>query len=235
MTCAQVEDELTPLLQRLRVGRPDKLAALKTVVDACAKQMVEGTLNPSAGAHRLWLWAHEVYDRRELFDELAIFVGLASEWDDHEDYRAEYEVQMVEEATKLLAAGGLRLSQTMNRDDAVTRLLEVLPEFRPCYEDSDAIPVHLGDELLIHVLMGDLARFYMAHGVDNPELAARYWRVVEELATQGDQAVQNAVHVSLIEWFAWGAADEQAALRDATALQGPETKALVAYFLVPPE
>ncbi len=75
----------------------------------------------------------------------------------------------------------------------------------------------------------------MAHGVDNPELAARYWHVVEEVATQGDQAVQNAVHVSLIEWFAYGDADEQAALRDAAALQGPETKALVAYFLVPRE
>jgi hypothetical protein len=108
-TRREVEDELTPLLARLRVTRPARLAALKTVADACARRMVDGTISPSEGAHRLWLWADEVYGQRELF-ELAIFVGLASEWDDHERYRAEYETEMIEGATKLLAAGGLRVS-----------------------------------------------------------------------------------------------------------------------------
>jgi hypothetical protein len=109
-TRREVEDELTPLLQRLRVARPDRLGALKTVVDSCAKRMVEGTLSPSAGAHRLWLWATEVDHGGELFGQLAVFVGLASVWEDQKDSRAAYEVEMVEEARKLVAAGGLRLS-----------------------------------------------------------------------------------------------------------------------------
>jgi hypothetical protein len=88
----------------------------------------------------------------------------------------------------------------MTREQAVQRLLEELPEFSPFYEESDGRPTEAGDELLIHVVMGDLARFYMERAAHDPELAARYWRVVEELATEGDQAVENAVHVSLIEW-----------------------------------
>jgi hypothetical protein len=39
--------------------------------------------------------------------------------------------------------------------------------------------------------------------------------------------------VSLIEWFAWGDEREQAALVDAGALQGPQTKAIRAYYLLP--
>jgi hypothetical protein len=121
----------------------------------------------------------------------------------------------------------------MTREQAVHRLLDELPEFSPFYEESDGRPTEAGDELLIHVVMGDLARFYMERGAHDPELAARYWRVVEELATEGDQAVENAVHVSLIEWFAWGEEREQAALVNAGALQGPKTKAIRAYYLLP--
>jgi hypothetical protein len=108
-TRREVEDELMPLLPRLHVERPSERAALKTVVDACAKRMVDGTVSPSSGARRLWLWANDVFDEREQFEQLSIFVGLASEWDDHEEYRAQYEVEMVDEAAKLLRAGGLRL------------------------------------------------------------------------------------------------------------------------------
>src|SRR5262245_46078969 len=50
---------------------------------------------------------------------------------------------------------------------------------------------------------GDLGRFYMARALDDPELAGRYWSVVEELAANGDQVVESAVHTSLIERFAW--------------------------------
>ena len=122
---------------------------------------------------------------------------------------------------------------SVTREEAVRRLLDVLPEFRPYCDNSDGRPTAPGDELLIHVVMGDLARFYMAHGVDDPDVAARFWRVVEELAAHGDQAVENAVHVSLIEWFAWGDDTEQAALVSAGALQGPKTKAIRAYYLLP--
>ena len=61
----------------------------------------------------------------------------------------------------------------------------------------------------------------------------RFWALVEELATEGDQAVENAVWVSLIEWFAWGSTKEKAALVDAGDLQGPQTKAITAHYLHP--
>jgi hypothetical protein len=121
----------------------------------------------------------------------------------------------------------------VTREEAVQRLLDVLPEFRPYYDDSDGRPAEPGDELLLHVVMGDLARFYMARGLDNAGLAARFWRVVEELAADGDQAVENAVHVSLIEWFAWGDDSEKEALLNAGRLQGPMTKAIRAAYLLP--
>jgi hypothetical protein len=106
---AEVEDELMALLRRLRVARPTRSAAIKTVVDACARRMVEGDVSPSAGAHRIWLWANECYDDADVFKQLAIFVGLASEWDDDEDHRSAYETDMLEEARALLDAGGLRI------------------------------------------------------------------------------------------------------------------------------
>ena len=48
------------------------------------------------------------------------------------------------------------------------------------------------NKLLIHVVMGDLARFYMAEANDvHTDVSARFWRVVEELAADGDQAVES--------------------------------------------
>lgn len=47
--------------------------------------------------------------------------------------------------------------------------------------------------------MGDLGRFYMASALHDPHVQERFWEVIEELAAHGDQSVENAVHVSLIE------------------------------------
>ena len=121
----------------------------------------------------------------------------------------------------------------MTPDEAVQRLLDELPEFRADYESSDGRPTEAGDQLLIHAVMEDLARFYMQHGVRDRDLAVRFWGLVEELATEGDHAVENAVWVSLIEWFAWGSKKEKAALVDAGDLQGPQTKAISAHYLSP--
>ncbi len=118
----------------------------------------------------------------------------------------------------------------MNREAAVAHLLQALPEFVSYYEDSLAAPTEPGDQLLIHVVMGDLARFYMENAINDQELARRYWSVVEDLAANGDQAVENAVHVSLIEWFAWGDEDEKAALLAASGLHGPATRRIVAFY-----
>ena len=69
--------------------------------------------------------------------------------------------------------------------------------------------------------MGELARFSLEQGLaEQPDLAERYWAVVEELAAHGDEYIQDAVSASLIEYFAWGTEDEQAALRNAERLHG---------------
>jgi hypothetical protein len=57
--------------------------------------------------------------------------------------------------------------------------------------------------------------------------------VVEELAAHGDPDVENAVWVSLIESFAWGDDEEKSALVTAGPRQGPKTKAIRAYYLLP--
>jgi hypothetical protein len=105
----EVEDELSALLRRLGMGRPGPRRALKTVVDACAQRMVDGRVSPVAGARTLWSWAMEFHREDHVFEQLAIFVGLASEWDDDEPRRAAYEADMLEEARALLDAGGLRV------------------------------------------------------------------------------------------------------------------------------
>jgi hypothetical protein len=111
------------------------------------------------------------------------------------------------------------------------RLLAVVPEFTADYEDSVGHPSYDADgDLLVHVVMGDLGRFYMANARHDQELAGRFWRVIDELASHGDEGVENAVHVSLIEWFAWGAEDEQAALVEAEPLQGHATWSMVQAY-----
>lgn len=99
----------------------------------------------------------------------------------------------------------------MDEAEALRYLVERLPEFGPVADEH----VQDNDGLLLHVLMGDLARFYMERARLDPELASRYWATVEVLAGQGDERVENAVATSLIEWFAWGDATDREALQAA--------------------
>jgi hypothetical protein len=120
--------------------------------------------------------------------------------------------------------GGERL----DGEAAVELLRQRLPEFGPAIEE------HRQDnfgELLLHVLMGDLARFYMSQALDNPESQRRFWMVVDRLAALGDDAVQNAIGVSLIEWFAWGNDRERATLIAAKPLMSSLVRAITDEFL----
>lgn len=56
------------------------------------------------------------------------------------------------------------------REKAVDLLLDQLPEFAPYCRDSDRRPTEPRDELLIHVVMGALARFYMKTPLATPDL-----------------------------------------------------------------
>ena len=112
----------------------------------------------------------------------------------------------------------------MDAEAATRQLAERLPEFAPAIDEHR----QTYDELLFHLLMGDLARFYMDQGRTDAVLARRYWMTIERLAMEGDDFVTNALGVSLIEWFAWGNENEKAALRDAMPWFGPELRAIAA-------
>src|SRR6202012_2960231 len=63
----------------------------------------------------------------------------------------------------------------VNAAEAVANLESKLPEFAPYVAE------HLRDydELLLHILMGDLARFYMDRGIHDPDVRPRYWEAGE--------------------------------------------------------
>jgi hypothetical protein len=104
-----IESELTALLRRLGRSRPTPEEAIKTVADAVALAIVEGRVEPAVGAHRLSNLANLAeFGDSPLWKQLSIHVGLASEWDDHEHRRSEYDVDIVDAARALLHAGGLQ-------------------------------------------------------------------------------------------------------------------------------
>lgn len=111
---------------------------------------------------------------------------------------------------------------------AVTLLRRELPEFAPSIDE------HLEDnfgELLFHLVMGDLARFYVSHALEDPELRQRFWNVVDRLAMRGGKYVENAVGVSLVEWFAWGNDRERSMLIEAMPLMSGRVRAVADEFL----
>jgi hypothetical protein len=70
------------------------------VAKRLARQILDGSLDPATGARRIW-W--DVVARLPaLHGQLSPFVGLASEWEDHPDYRAEYELDILNAARQLL-------------------------------------------------------------------------------------------------------------------------------------
>lgn len=113
---------------------------------------------------------------------------------------------------------------SIDPEQAIAYLLERLPD----YEEFLTFPDEAAQ--LLNPSMGDLGRYYMARVRADPDLAEAYWSAVERLASEGDSAVVNAVHASLIEWFAFGDADEKAALFDAAPMQGPATQAIVIQY-----
>jgi hypothetical protein len=72
-----------------------------------ARRIVERTMTPYEGARRIWMDAandafpHEA--KNDVWDQLSVFVGLASQWEDDTRRRRESEREIVERAVELLA------------------------------------------------------------------------------------------------------------------------------------
>ncbi len=111
-TRADVEDEMSALLRDLRRRRLSELEALKTLVDDCATRIVDGDVEPVAGASRIWsLWGYtaDPDDRPELWTDFRPFIGLVSECENPGPHVAKYAADIVEEARALLRRGGLNI------------------------------------------------------------------------------------------------------------------------------
>jgi hypothetical protein len=111
---------------------------------------------------------------------------------------------------------------------AIELLRQRLPEF------ATEIDEHLEfteGEPLFRLLMGDLARFYVREATGDQELKRRYWMTVDWLTTRGDDLVQNAIAVSLVEWFARGESSERTMLVDAKSLMSPTVQSIADEFL----
>jgi len=85
-------------LEQLGMELPDAESAHWLLARRTAAEIVAGRIRPGRGASELWL----TYQRVQDSGDLRIFVGLASELDDHPEDTARIEAQIVEEAKALL-------------------------------------------------------------------------------------------------------------------------------------
>lgn len=92
-------------LAELGVEMPDEQDALWILVRDTLQRIVEGAVPPLAGAQ--WIWGH-AYWRTTLEGDLRVFVGLASEAEDHPAAANEMEADIREAAAELLQRGHLR-------------------------------------------------------------------------------------------------------------------------------
>jgi hypothetical protein len=87
-------------LGELGIERPAADQARWWLVVAWARDIVEGRMSPFAGARLIWWEGWEGLGRPP---ELAVFVGLASQWEDDEQRRDQCERDIRDAASDLLA------------------------------------------------------------------------------------------------------------------------------------
>ena len=95
------------ILHDLRIVTPPPPEAAHALARHYAEQILSGAVSPYEGARHIW-WrvANYFRDERELWQRYSIFVGLASQWEDYEAGRPEFERQICDEAAKLLNRNG---------------------------------------------------------------------------------------------------------------------------------
>ncbi len=101
----EARDRFVDALEELGIDIPDPSVAAWRLTREKAAQIVRGEVQPYEGAW--WIW-REAYSRVARAGDLRMFIGLASEWEDHPDHRTEYDKQIIEEAKTLLARAELR-------------------------------------------------------------------------------------------------------------------------------
>jgi len=92
-------DRFVAALHEVGVDLPDEQHALWVLARDVMQRIVDGTVNPVAGAE--WIW-WKVYNRIEKEGDLRVFVGLASIWEDSPAERDGIEAAIREAAVDLL-------------------------------------------------------------------------------------------------------------------------------------
>jgi hypothetical protein len=98
-------DAFVDALGELGVLLPDEQPALWLLIRDTLRRIVDGSITAYEGAS--WIW-HRAFWRVEREGDLRVFVGLASECDDHPGSRPAIERAIRDAAVELLARGELR-------------------------------------------------------------------------------------------------------------------------------
>jgi hypothetical protein len=141
----EAADLFRAALSELGIEPPDEDEALWHLVRWTARQIVAGAVSPIEGAS--WIWRKASYQVQEAGD-LRVFVGLASEWDDHPEDRTRIEEQIVQEASELLGRPAPR-QWIQLRAKHGRSLLTVQRRYGPAPMDAATLPL---SESLCHGL-----------------------------------------------------------------------------------
>jgi hypothetical protein len=98
----ECRDLFLAAMEELGVPMPSRDDARRAMARAWAGEMVAGALTPYEGSRLIW---RKAWDADDGPDELTVFVGLASEWEDDRRGRRGLERHMLEAARRLLGSG----------------------------------------------------------------------------------------------------------------------------------
>lgn len=106
-TLEEVELEIDRLLRHLGRARPSADAALKTLVDDCARRIADGRIEPTTGAWELFDFTVNEDESAEFLDQLRALVDLVCDWSNAGEQEPPPRGAIVTEAQAFLARGGL--------------------------------------------------------------------------------------------------------------------------------
>jgi hypothetical protein len=96
-----------PLFERVLldcgIATSPRLQAGNDLARHYAEQIISGAVTPYEGARHIWHdVAQQLWHNLEAVQPYLVFIGLASEWEDDEEHRPDYEQDIRDEAQKLL-------------------------------------------------------------------------------------------------------------------------------------
>jgi hypothetical protein len=183
-----VHDLFVEVLGELGLDWPDDRTALWQMVRLTARQIVDGTLDPYAGAS--WIWWNAAHDL-EPEGDLRVFIGLASSYEDLPAYRDQLRREMIHAAEDLLSRPELRPWLQLRAD--------VDHPMRRSTTRGTGLPVDPRDLHLPARVVAQVDAWQRAwrdvesrEGFDSPEHATRFVEDGRELAGAAEEALGDA-------------------------------------------